>query len=157
MHSKTDQTREDSNTWHYATGYHPSLFTTQKNVPKDYFQPFSSLDEMACILKRVQSQCWNTYRNETLTRAAHSVGKINDVNSFSRNSVVAAAEPVSVPCEVSEHFLRVLLHSNADGQQGSHAHGTVGTSGNTKPPAALPGPIKVTLFSHFLSSHFYLL
>lgn len=112
---------------------------------------------MAFILKRVQSQCWNTYRNETLTPAAHSVGKINDVNSFSRNSIVAAAEPVSVPCGVSEHFLRVLLRSNADGQQGSHAHGTAGTSGNTKPPAALPGPIKVTFFSHFLPSHFYLL
>lgn len=112
---------------------------------------------MAFFLKRVQSQCWNTYRNETLTRAARSVGKINDVNSFSRNSIVAAAEPVSVLCEVSEHYLRVLLRFNADGQQGSHTRGTAGTSGNTKPPAALPGPIKVTLFSHFLSSNFYLL
>lgn len=136
----------------------PSLFIYyRKTVPKDYFQSISSLDDMAFFLKRVQSQCWNTYRNETLTRAARSVGKINDVNSFSRNSIVAAAEPVSVLCEVSEHYLRVLLRFNADGQQGSHTRGTAGTSGNTKPPAALPGPIKVTLFSHFLSSNFYLL
>lgn len=83
----------------------PSLFIYyRKTVPKDYFQSISSLDDMAFFLKRVQSQCWNTYRNETLTRAARSVGKINDVNSFSRNSIVAAAEPVSVLCEVSEHF-----------------------------------------------------
>lgn len=67
-------------------------------------EPLSSLDDMVFILKRIQSQSWNTYRNETLTRAAHSVGKINDVNFFSRNSIVAAAETVSVPCEVSEHF-----------------------------------------------------
>lgn len=50
----------------------------------------------------------------------------------------------------SLNTLGVLLRSNVDGQRGSHTHGTAGTSGNTKTPAALPSSIKVTLISHFL-------